>query len=376
MTVLSEKQVIPTPKYFPLRWLSAAAAVLVLCGAVWGGLRWNPQEEQAAITPPVTTTNTTTAATTTVKTTTMTTSIQTTTTSEAPSLTTLAESFASDPLHTTPTTTVNTTIPVTTGRVPPFLTTTATRPTTATTKATTTTTTKKPTTTTATPTTTTTTRPYWQDVTPASVTEDGLPIEEVEWYYEPITKNSLGFSRCDSVDYPNIIVLGTSRTATPSGVPLNQCIKVTGCSAITSNGIYRVPAIIDGKVVAAVDFGDTFADKAVAQTVKRIYLPPDAIALYGGIENCTNLEGLYITCVECWFTPDTLPDCGTYSWGGVTIYNLEIFTNQWFTPIYIQSFSTGWDHVVYYAFQGKVYDAQNKLLTDAQCQILYGGGGV
>lgn len=375
MTVLSEKQVIPTPKYFPLRWLSAAAAVLVLCGAVWGGLRWNPQEEQAAITPPVTTTNTTTAATTTVKTTTMTTSIQTTTTSEAPSLTTLAESFASDPLHTTPTTTVNTTIPVTTGRVPPFLTTTATRPTTATTKATTTTTTKKPTTT-ATPTTTTTTRPYWQDVTPASVTEDGLPIEEVEWYYEPITKNSLGFSRCDSVDYPNIIVLGTSRTATPSGVPLNQCIKVTGCSAITSNGIYRVPAIIDGKVVAAVDFGDTFADKAVAQTVKRIYLPPDAIALYGGIENCTNLEGLYITCVECWFTPDTLPDCGTYSWGGVTIYNLEIFTNQWFTPIYIQSFSTGWDHVVYYAFQGKVYDAQNKLLTDAQCQILYGGGGV
>lgn len=375
MTVLSEKQVIPTPKYFPLRWLSAAAAVLVLCGAVWGGLRWNPQEEQAAITPPVTTTNTTTAATTTVKTTTMTTSIQTTTTSEAPSLTTLAESFASDPLHTTPTTTVNTTIPVTTGRVPPFLTTTATRPTTATTKATTTTTTKKPTTT-ATPTTTTTTRPYWQDVTPASVTEDGLPIEEVEWYYEPITKNSLGFSRCDSVDYPNIIVPGTSRTATPSGVPLNQCIKVTGCSAITSNGIYRVPAIIDGKVVAAVDFGDTFADKAVAQTVKRIYLPPDAIALYGGIENCTNLEGLYITCVECWFTPDTLPDCGTYSWGGVTIYNLEIFTNQWFTPIYIQSFSTGWDHVVYYAFQGKVYDAQNKLLTDAQCQILYGGGGV
>lgn len=372
MTSLNEKRVVPTPKYVPLRWLSAIAAVLVLCGAVWGGLRWNPQDEQAAIAPPVTTTNTTIAATTTVKTTTMTTSIQTTTTSEAPSLTTLAESFASDPLHTTPTTTVNTTIPVTTGRVPPFLTTTATRPTTATTKAPTTTTTKKPTTTTATPTTTTTTRPYWQDVTPASVTEDGLPIEEVTWYYEHITTERLGFGRCYSCDYPNLTETATFRDATPSGVPLNQCIKVTGCSGITSNGIYRVPAMIDGKVVATVDFGDTFANQQEALTVKRIYLPPDAIALYGGIENCTNLEGLYITSVECSFRPATIPDCGIYSWGGVTYYNVTIYVPPTFNPIYIKNYSP---FVWLYACKGNVYDAEAGRITNDQCAILYGGGG-
>ena len=372
MTSLNQKRVIPTPRYALKRWLSATAAVLVLCAAV--GAAWVAQTQYLngvpAVTPPAATTDTTTVAgTDTTTTATAATEADTTTGTgvESTTLTTLAEAFGDDPT----TTTNNTWRPTydTTGRVPPFLTTTTRGSLTTARPTATTTTTKKPTTTTKAPTTTTTTRPYWENATPAAFTEDGLPIEEVTWTYEPITASTLGFYRCKDTDYPHITGNSTSRTATPSGVPVNQCIKVTGCIGTTSNGIYRVPAMIDGKTVAVVDFGDTFADKSVALTVKRIYLPPDALRFQGGIENCTKLEGLYMTSLDFWLNPDDVPDCGTYSWGGVTYYNLTLHVPYDFNPIYIQYYSP---YVWLYACKGNVYDAEAGMLTDQKCQALYG----
>lgn len=371
MTSLNQKRVIPTPRYALKRWLSATAAVLVLCAAV--GAAWVAQTQHRdsvpAVTPPAATTDTTTGAGTDTTTATAATEADTTTGTgvESTTLTTLAETFGDDPT----TTTNNTWRPTydTTGRVPPFLVTTTTRGSLTTARPTATTTTKKPTTTTKAPTTTTTTRPYWENATPAAFTEDGLPIEEVTWTYEPITSSTIGFYRCTDTDYPHIAGNSTSRTATPSGVPVNQCIKVTGCIGTTSNGIYRVPAMIDGKTVAVVDFGDTFADKSVALTVKRIYLPPDALRFQGGIENCTKLEGLYMTSTDFWLNPDHVPDCGTYSWGGVTYYNLTLHVPYDFNPIYIQYYSP---YVWLYACKGNVYDAEAGMLTDQKCQALYG----
>ena len=370
MTSLNQKQVIPTPKYVSLRWLSAAVAVLVFLLAV-GGV-WTVYRQTPPVTDRVSGTTATTAAettTTAAPTTSTATASETTTTTAAPSatlttLTTLADFFETYPTETVATTTSLPTSVTTTSAWP---TTTRTYPTTTT--ATRTTTTTKKTTTTTQPTTTTTTKPYWQDVTPAAVTEDGLPIEEVTWTYEPITSSTLLFHRCKNMDYPHISGNSTSRTATPSGVPVNQCIKVTGCIGTTSNGIYRVPATIDGKTVAVVDFGDTFADKSVALTVKRIYLPPDALRLQGGIENCTKLEGLYMTSPDFWLNPDDVPACGTYSWGGVTYYNLTLYVPRGFNPIFIQYYSP---YVWLYACKGNVYDAEADYLTDQECQAIYG----
>ena len=361
MTPLNEKRVVPTPKYLSLRWLSAIVAVLVFLLAV-GGV-WTVYRQTPPVTDRVSGTTATTAAaettTTAAPTTSTATASETTTTTAAPSatLTALADFFETYPTETVATTT----------SLPTSVTTTSAWPTTTRTYPTTTTATR--TTTTTQPTTTTTTKPYWQDVTPAAFTEDGLPIEEVTWTYEPITSSTLGFYRCTDTDYPHISGNSTSRTATPSGVPVNQCIKVTGCIGTTSNGIYRVPAMIDGKTVAVVDFGDTFADKSVALTVKRIYLPPDALRLQGGIENCTKLEGLYMTSPDFWLSPDHLPDCGTYSWGGVTYYNLTLYVPCDFNPIFIQYYSP---YVWLYACKGNVYDAEAGMLTDQKCQALYG----
>ena len=377
MTSLVNKQVIPTPKYNLQRWLSATVAVFVLLAAV-GAARMMPSRPANI---PITAVMDTTVAP-------ATTEAQTTTAGEVPTtssellaadgntttLTTLAETFGEHPTDTT-TVTHNTWRPTydTTGRVPPFLLSTTRTTSRTTTTQTTTSTTKKATTTTAAPTTTTTTRPFWLDVTPAAVTEDGLPIEEVTWTYEPMTSSTLWFSRCWDTDHPNASGSSVSRSATPSGVPLTQCIKVTGCIGTTSNGIYRVPATIDGKTVAVVDFGDSFANAAVAKTVKRIYLPPDLLRYSGGLENCTKLEGLYVTSPDCWFIPEQLPNCGNYLWGGVTMYNLTIYVPTKFNPIYIQYYSP---YVWLYACKGNVYDAEADHLNDKQRQILYGGGGV
>lgn len=305
MTPLNEKRVIPTPKYVPVRWLSATAAVLVLVLAVWSA-------GQAFLTdpPPVTDTLGTTilsSATETTANTTVNTTVKTTvkttvnttvnTTAITTTLTTLAETFSTTTstrgytgsLPTYPSTTLPT-YEVTSGRVPPFLTTTATLPPPTTTA--TTTTTQKPTTTTTQKPTTTTTRPYWYDATPAAVTEDGLPIEEVEWTYKQITVSAFTGTKDDGAYFSHGYY---SVSETPSGIPVNQCIKVTGCSGVTSNGIYRVPAVIDGYVVAQVDLSSCFNQGSVAATVKRIYLPPDAVWFPGNLQNCSQLESVYVT---------------------------------------------------------------------------------
>ena len=258
--------------------------------------------------------------------------------------------------------------------MPPFLVTTTTRGSLTTARPTaTTTTTKKPTTTTKAPTTTTTTRPYWENATPAAFTEDGLPIEEVTWTYEPITSGELNLPRYPK-DYPDFIMYDMiTVTKTHSGVPLNQCITVTGFDAPTSNGIYRVPAMIDGKVVAAVDFGDSFADNEVALAAKRIYLPPDMVALKGGISTCTNLERVYVTSPKAWFKPSTFPYREPGWWGGNPVYYLTVYVPSEFYPTYIWNFSPP---VWTYVCNGNCYDVQQGWISSEECTQLYGGGDV
>ena len=384
MTVLNAKRVIPTPKYALRRWLSVTAAVLVLFAAV--GTAWlMPKPADTPVTAVVNTTTAGQSSATQAESTADTTAEDTAATesataAESTTLTTLAESFGNDPTESATGITSTTTGPF--DRVPSFRTTTGTTrgSTTTRTKVTTTTTKKtttQPTTTTTTkktttqPTTTTTTKAYWVDATPAAVTEDGLPIEEVEWTYQRITYATAYFGRCFSIDYPNMSADSTTRTTTPSGVPINQCIVVTGRIGTTSNGIYRIPATIDGYVVAMVDFDDIFADAATALTVKRIYLPPDAIAMEGKLDKCTNLEGLYVTSHDFWLTPSSLPDCGSYWYGGNEMFNLTIYVNYPFTPSFIAYDYVG---VWLYACKGRVYDAEAGNLTNAQCEALYGGG--
>ena len=229
MTVLSQKQVVPTPKYFPVRWLSAAAAVLVLCGAVWSGLRWRPQEEQDAIAPPVTTasaTSTSAAATTTktttdAPTTTLTTAESTTTlTVASTTLITPAEVFSTSMESTTTTTTKKSTTYPTYATIPtaPKTTTgtTASRTTAASTSTSTTTKNATTTTTAATP-----TYPASWDEPAVFYTEDGEVFEDVGWTYR---------AAGDSLRLANG-GFGEYNTFTKSylyNVPMSSCIIITG----------------------------------------------------------------------------------------------------------------------------------------------------
>ena len=365
MTPLSEKRVVPTPKYALRRWLSATVAVFVFVCALWG-VGQIARQEIPVEAPPVSSTTVETFTTTTAPLSTTTTVNDTTTlTTLAETFTTSMESAATSTTQTTTSMTQTTTYPnptyATIPTAPKITTgTTASRTTTASTTA--------PTTTKKTTTTTTTTRPYWEDAIPAAVTEDGLPIEEVRWIYEPITYDSLQLPRCYD-DHPDSSYSAITVSETPSGVPLNQCIKVTGCVGTTSNGIYRVPATIDGKVVACVNFNDSFADSEVALSVKRIYLPPDTIAFYGGIQQCTNLEALYFTAPKTWFYHKTLPLQIPSWYGGVKQYDLTIYTPGFFYPTFVWNLTPP---VFMYACNGNIYDAEAALITNEQCQALYG----
>ena len=314
MTVLNQRQVVPTPKYFPLRWLSAAAAVLVLCGAVWSGLQWQPQEEQDAIAPPVTTasaTSTSTAATTTKTTTDAPTTTLTAVASTT--LTTLAKTFSTTMESSTTATkkpisyptyaTIPTAPKTTTG-------TTASRTTAASTS--TSTTTKKATTTTtaATP-----TYPASWDEPAVFYTEDGEVFEDVGWTYR---------AAGDSLRLANG-GFGEYNTFTKSylyNVPMSQCIIITGFTNPAANGCYRIPPTIDGKVVVGVDMQQPvdgacqFNDEGVAPTVRIITFPPEMIVVYPyTFHQCQNMEHAYFTSARLMMYPSAVPtDTGhTYS---------------------------------------------------------------
>lgn len=304
MTALNHKRVIPTPKYLPVRWLSAAAAVLVLCGAVWCGLRWRPQEEQAAIAPSVTTVSTTATTVTTTATATKTTADTPTTTKTtvdipttltavaSTTLTSLAETFsttmtAATTVHTTTTQTLTTTT------------------TTTTTTTRTTSTTRKTTTTTAAP---VPAYPASWDVPATFYTEDGEVFEDVGWTYRA-AGDSLRVSNGNFGEY------NTFTKSYLYNVPMSQCIIITGFQKPATNGCYRIPPTIDGKIVVGVDMqqpvdgAHQFNDADVADTVRIITFPPEMIVVYPYTFNqCQNMEHAYFTSARLMMSPSAVPN--------------------------------------------------------------------
>ena len=313
MTTLGEKQVIPTPKYALRRWLSVAAAVLVLLLAVGGVWALYPQQPPvtdevdgvAVSTAPSTTTTAATESTTLPTTA----SPSTTTTMESPSAT-----IATDSTTATTTTAEETTVAeTTTAATKDTTTTTATTTATATTTTTTTTTTTRTTTTTTTKKTTTTTTapvpayPASWDVPATFYTEDGQAFEDVGWTYQA-AGNSLYVSNGKFGEYL------TFTKSTLYNVPLSACVIVTGFTKPATNGCYRIPPVIDGKVVVGVDMrqpvdgAHQFNDADVADTVRVITFPPEMIVVFPYTFNkCTNIEHAYFTSAQLLMYPSAVP---------------------------------------------------------------------
>ena len=329
MTALNTKRVIPTPKYLPVRWLSAAAAVLVLCAMLWGVWR-TAQSPRPPIDGAVGTTaspsvygstghttlsTTLTAAPTPLVTlsttgTSVTTSVTESRTQE-PSASASRSGFVTGYIPAVPTSSTIPTAPknTATGR-PTSISTTAS-------SVTTTSTTQKPTTTTTTAAPKPAYPPEW-DTVYRSTTEDNLPIEEVNWTYKAVGA-SLYLSRYSMAAGPTGSFSRTYTQTLLTHIPMSQCIILTGFDAPTSNGIYRIPAAIDGKVVVGVNMGGNvagachFNDPDIAPTVKRIYLPPEMLMIgKNTINQCTALEGIYFGTDTIWIEPEALPATDLY----------------------------------------------------------------
>ena len=308
MTPLNEKRVVPTPKYTLRRWLPAAVAVLVFVATLSGGwmaARQMAQEDLPVVMP----TAQTAISSTTAPSTTVTANADTTTMTEATTLTTtlttLAEGFPTS-MESTATTTKKPISYPTYATIPtaPKTTagTTASRITTASTS--TTTTTKKTTTTTtaATP-----TYPSSWDEPAVFYTEDGEIFEDVGWTYVAAS-DLLILDRGDG-SYHNYFFSET----TLHNIPLSECIVVTGFQKIASNGCYRIPPVIDGKVVIAVNMQNPseayrFNDAMVAPTVRVITFPPEMIVVYPyTFDQCQNIEHAYFTSAELLMYPSAVP---------------------------------------------------------------------
>lgn len=317
MTTLTEKRVIPTPKHLPIRWLSVTVAVLVLCVAVWAVWRTWPQGGDSAAPAVVTTTPVSTTESNIIGT------VATTAASIPtlpPTLTSLSASASAAPSTSTSSTITASTTTTATAAVTSTSTSTSvvsstTNTTRWTTASATVTTQSAPTTSTTKQSTTTTTPtqpavkkyPIEWDTVYRSTTEDGLPIEEVTWSYETIKQ----YWHLSSMN------LGTSYTVYKTyryEIPLSECIVITGFDAPTSNGIYRIPAAIDGKVVVALDMTRQvsgwchFNDADIAPTVQRLYLPPELFVVdWNTINRCTSLRAIHVTSHTLWLEPKAVP---------------------------------------------------------------------
>ena len=352
------------------------AALFVLCGGVWAAWRIWPQDNNpvthAAVTPfsvsTTTTENTVSAIIGTVATHTATTAVATTTATTPPTSTaavtlpSMSSSVVPSTTNTTRWTTASST--VTTQSAP--------------TTTTTTTTTKKPTATT----TTTTTAPVkkypaeW-DTVYRSTTEDGLPIEEVTWTYKTIKQ----YWHLSSMN------LGTSYTVYETyryDIPLSECIVITGFDAPTSNGIYRIPAAIDGKVVVGLDMSNQvsgwchFNDPDIAPTVQRLYLPPELFVVdRNTINRCTSLRAIHVTSHTLWLEPEAVPA----STKGLCFYSEAYSCNMSYSTSGSPSLASYCDSLDYkdgfYGHHGlNKYHGADWEVSSFALKELYGGGGV
>lgn len=154
-----------------------------------------------------------------------------------------------------------------------------------------------------------------------STTEGGLPIEEVTWTYkaagEKLHMSRKSWESTDVIEANSCTCYTTCRY----DIPISECIIITGFDAPTSNGIYRVPAAIDGKVVVGVDMSDAvdgachFNDEDIVSTVKRVYLPPELLLVERDTINlCTSIEALYVSSHCLWLEPEAVPDPIAWEW--------------------------------------------------------------
>lgn len=261
--------------------------------------------------------------------------------------------------------------------------------TTTTTIKATTATTKKVTTTTRMTTNASSSGSYWLTATPGNTTEDGQPIEEVTWYYEPVKGTGKVSTSCDQYLSHCKGCESFYCTTTVSGIPIKDCIVVIGFDRPTSNGIYRVPAVIDGKPVVEVNMrystvGRHFNDADIADTVKRVYLPPECIELAPGtLEKCTNLERLYFTTTGYYFLcPGALPNVTAYTinknynTGHTRQYLLYLYTRNSRAPenareSFLSSVCQLESGYVQYELS---YRAFCEIIYDDVVRALYGGG--
>ena len=165
-------------------------------------------------------------------------------------------------------------------------------PTTPATSSTTTTTTTVPTTTTYSTTSTTSSTSVTVGTTTTTVPQETVTTESLTWYYRAAT----------AADYD----------AAQNGVAMADAIVVIGFDRIPQNGVYVVPATIDGKTVVGMDMtqarGLAFDSSSVRRTVKALYLPPAVTTLADDLlAECIYLSDLYVAGSELYLTPSALP---------------------------------------------------------------------
>ena len=111
-------------------------------------------------------------------------------------------------------------------------------------------------------------------------------MEEVTWYYYDTTGSSSEGFLIDMYGDGNF----------------ENTITICGFKNITSNGIYKIPDMIDGKTVVALNMsagksqGYTFSSADVIDTVKKVYLPPRLMVVIGesAFTKCPNITDLYV----------------------------------------------------------------------------------
>ena len=76
---------------------------------------------------------------------------------------------------------------------------------------------------------------------------------------------------------------------------VDNCVVITGVATPASDGIYRVPATIDGKRVITIQ-SDAFCAANVKNTVKQVYLPASVRTVKDRAFNaCVNLTDIYFS---------------------------------------------------------------------------------
>ena len=143
----------------------------------------------------------------------------------------------------------------------------------------------------------------------------GEEFEDVGWTYKAADDSI----RVENADF------GEFNTFTKTyryNIPLSECIVVTGFKKIASNGSYRIPPTIDGKVVAAVDMryavegAYRFNDEDVAPTVREIAFPPELFLFYRNtFDQCKNIKRAYFASAYLFMYPEAVPTyAGSFLW--------------------------------------------------------------